>query len=111
MGDQDRRDWLDDDRRRVLTQLDHMLNAGRVTDEEAARLRTAATPAAFDEAMGMIRARHAEAKLSTAIASGRLSAGEADEYRRQLREGGHSRDLRERITQAARHNTGADRRQ
>ena len=51
-------------RQRVLRRLDGLVRAGRVTEDEAARLRAADDPGAFDQVVRGISARHARAKLN-----------------------------------------------
>ena len=46
------------ERERLLKQLDKMVESGRVTETEAAQLRTAADPGEFDRAVRAIRVRH-----------------------------------------------------
>ncbi len=45
---------------RIIEQLDKMVASGRITPEEAARLRATAGTSEFDSAMGAVRARHAQ---------------------------------------------------
>ena len=84
----------DDDRQRVLRQLDRMVAAGRVTAQEAERLRGAPDPAAFEAALGEIRARHAGADLDAAVAAGQLTRAEADDLQHRIGQGDHPRGLR-----------------
>ena len=44
---------------RIIEQLDNMVAAGRITPDEAARVRATAGTAEFHAALGAIRARHA----------------------------------------------------
>ena len=92
-------------RDRLLGRLDRMVEAGRVTDEEAQRLRAAANPAETDAAVGAIRARHAGGKLEAAVACGALTRAEADDILRRLRGGDHSAALREEVRAAERQTT------
>jgi hypothetical protein len=80
--------------RRLLMRLDHMVESGRVTDDEAARLRAATGPQEIDHAVGAIRARHAGARLDAAVAGGDMSREEADGFLERLRNGEHPRGLR-----------------
>ncbi len=72
---------------RVLEQLEKMLASGRITDEEAAALRSATGPEEFDRAVGAIRARHAGAQMDSAIAAGEMTQEEADASLERLRTG------------------------
>ncbi len=83
---------------RVLAQLEKMLASGRITDEEAAALRSASGPEQFDRAVGAIQARHAAARLDAAIAAGEMTREEADASLEQLRAGEHPRGLRARLS-------------
>ena len=57
--------------------LDKMEKSGRITPDEAGRLRTA-EPEAFEEAARQIRLRHASAWVGSRVDSGRLTRDEAD---------------------------------
>jgi polyhydroxyalkanoate synthesis regulator phasin len=81
----------------IMEQLDKMVAAGRVTAEEAARLRATAGTSGFDEALASIRARHAQAHTDRAVEAGRLTEEEADGYLARVRDGEHSRELRSAI--------------
>ena len=81
-------------REKILARLDHMVAAGRVTPDEAARLRDADDAEEFELAMGAIRARHAGARLNAAVDSGHMTRGDADEWKGRLRAGDHPRELR-----------------
>ncbi|MGI8775829.1 MAG: hypothetical protein ACR2LJ_00220 [Acidimicrobiales bacterium] len=80
--------------RRLLERLDHMVESGRVTDDEAARLRAATGPQESEQAVGDIRLRHAGARLDAAVADGGMSREEADGFLERLRNGEHPRGLR-----------------
>lgn len=62
----------------LLERLDKMVEAGRITEEEAGRLR-AAEPGQRDDLVREIRLHHASAKLDPAVEDGRLTQGEADD--------------------------------
>ncbi|HEX3393098.1 MAG TPA: hypothetical protein VHS52_01110 [Acidimicrobiales bacterium] len=83
-----------DTHRRLLARLDHMVESGRVTEDEAARLRAADGPQEIDHAVGAIRLRHAGARLDAAVADGDMSREEADGFLERLRNGEHPRGLR-----------------
>jgi hypothetical protein len=85
-------------RTRLIQSLDRMVASGRVTEDEAARLRAAEGDAeAFDAAAREIRVRHATPKLVAAVQGGKMTQGEADTVLEQLRAGEHSRSLRARL--------------
>ena len=56
--------------RRSIEQLEKMAASGRITPEEAARLRAGAGAPEFDAVMGTIRARHAQSHADAAVAPG-----------------------------------------
>jgi polyhydroxyalkanoate synthesis regulator phasin len=79
---------------RIIQQVDRMVAAGRITEEEARELRAAEGTARFDAVVGAIRARHADAHLQEAVAAGDMSQAEADAAVAQLRSGEHPKGLR-----------------
>ncbi len=81
-------------RGRLVERLDHMVEAGRVTEDEAGRLRAANGPAEFDDVVRDIRVRHATARLGAAVEDGGMSPEEADGFLGRLRNGEHPRELR-----------------
>lgn len=81
-------------RGRLVERLDHMVEAGRVTEDEAGRLRAANGPAEFDDVVRAIRVRHATARLDAAVEDGEMSEEEADGLLVRLRNGEHPRSLR-----------------
>jgi hypothetical protein len=85
------------DHTRTVEQLDRMVAAGRITAEEANRLRATAGTPAFDAVMATIRARHAHAHTETAVAAGTMTPEAAAAALEQVRRGDHSADLRRRI--------------
>jgi polyhydroxyalkanoate synthesis regulator phasin len=82
---------------RITEQVDKMVKSGRITEEEAARLRATEGTVDFDAAVGAIRARHASAHVEGAIAEGEMSQEEADGYLERLRNGEHPEGLRARL--------------
>ncbi len=82
---------------RIVEQLDNMVAAGRVTPEEAARVRATAGTPDFNAALGAIRARHARVHTDDGVAAGRLSREEADAALHRVRDGEHSAELRAHI--------------
>jgi hypothetical protein len=85
------------DHARVLEQLDRMVASGRITPEEADRLRKAAGTTEFEAAMGAIRARHAQVHTDAAVAAGTMSPEDAAAALERARQGDHSADLRRHI--------------
>ena len=82
---------------RIVGQLDKMVASGRITEEEAERLRATEGSADFDAAVGQIRVRHAGAHMDKAIAEGEMTQEEADGYVERLRGGEHPEGLRARL--------------
>ena len=82
---------------RIVEQVDKMVASGRITEEEAERLRATEGTADFDAAVGEIRARHASAHMGKAIAEGEMTQEEADSYVERLRGGEHPEGLRARL--------------
>ncbi len=74
-----------------------MVDSGRLTDDEAERLRAAGEPGEFDDVLRDIRVRHAAANLGAAVTGGSLTQEEADGFLERLRIGDHSRSLRARL--------------
>ncbi|MBA2756252.1 MAG: hypothetical protein H0U37_02265 [Chloroflexi bacterium] len=84
-------------RDRLVGRLDQMVDSGRLTDDEAERLRAAGEPGEFDDVLRDIRVRHAAANLGAAVTGGSLTQEEADGFLERLRIGDHSRSLRARL--------------
>jgi polyhydroxyalkanoate synthesis regulator phasin len=82
---------------RILQQVGKMVESGRITEEEAARLRATEGMAEFDAAVGVIRARHAGIHMESATASGEMSQEESEGYLERLRNGEHPKGLRARL--------------
>jgi polyhydroxyalkanoate synthesis regulator phasin len=82
---------------RIMQQVDRMVASGRITEEEAARLRAAEGTAEFDAVVGTIRARHAGGHMEAAVAEGDMSREEADGYLARLRIGEHPKGLRAKL--------------
>jgi CHASE3 domain sensor protein len=80
-------------RKRLLERLDHMVESGQVTAEEAGRLRSATTDAEFEAATVAIRTRHASASMSAAVEAGQMTQAEADANLAGVRNGEHPRGL------------------
>jgi polyhydroxyalkanoate synthesis regulator phasin len=82
---------------RLMEQLDRMVQTGRITEDEAVRLREAQGTERFDQVMGEIRARHARVHTDAAVSDGRMAPDEADELLDRVRAGDHSKELRAQI--------------
>jgi len=85
-------DWTQRDR--LVERLDHLVASGRVTAQEAGRLRAAGGRDEFTEVVRSISLRHAEGRVDAAVASGTLSDEEADRLLARLRNGEHLRSIR-----------------
>jgi polyhydroxyalkanoate synthesis regulator phasin len=85
------------DPRRLMERLDAMVSNGRITDEEAVRLRATEGTPAFDDVVAGIRARHARVHTDTAVADGRMSQEEADGLFERVLAGEHSGELRKQV--------------
>jgi polyhydroxyalkanoate synthesis regulator phasin len=81
-------------RARVLERLDAMVASGRITQEEAARVRAAEESGEFDVAVREIRLRHARARLDQVVEDGRVTKAEADALRERLNKGDDPRIVR-----------------
>jgi hypothetical protein len=81
-------------RDRLLLRLDRMVRSGRLTESEAERLKTAAEPSEFNNAVRDIRLRHAGIRLDTAVADGSLTRADADRLLDRLMDGEHGDVLR-----------------
>ncbi|MDQ2825507.1 MAG: hypothetical protein M3Y04_00840 [Actinomycetota bacterium] len=81
-------------RKRLVERLGSMVASGRVTEDEAGKLRAARGTGEFDEVVRSIRVRHARTRLETAVADGSLSREEADGSLDRLKAGEHPRSLR-----------------
>jgi hypothetical protein len=79
---------------RLLARLDRMVTSGQITAMEAAQLRASEGTPAFDDAVRMIRTRHAAARLDAAVDEGAMTEAEAASYRTRLERGEHPRSLR-----------------
>lgn len=82
---------------RVPRRLDRLVSSGRLTAEEADRLRVGADGEVDEEVLVGIRARHAAAKLDAGVAAGEIDREEADAIRVRLLSGEHSAELRARL--------------
>ncbi len=85
--------WL---RKRALLveKLDRMVKAGRLSEEEAERLRAAATSDELDEAAREIQLGHARTRVAAAVEDGSLTQDEARAMFDRLDQGEDPRFLR-----------------
>lgn len=84
---------------RMVRQTDKMVASGRLTSEEAERLRGAPDLPGAEAVLRTIRARHAGERLDAAVAEGAMTRQEADDILKQVRDGEHSRKLRSHLSQ------------
>ncbi len=82
---------------RIIDQVDTMVASGRITHEEAERLRAAEGTDEFEAVIAAIRARHAGARTTAAVIEGGMSEEEADALLERVRAGEHSQELRSHI--------------
>lgn len=92
---EERRNEMNTDR--VTQQLDKMVQTGRMTENEAQRIRDAESTPAFEKAQLAVRVRHAGEHLSAAVADSEVTREEADHQLQRLREGEHPKGLRARL--------------
>jgi len=85
---------VNQDSDRLLERLDKLLEAGRVTEAEATRIRGATDSQERDEAIHDIRLRHATERLDEAVEAGTLTRNEAEAARERLNRGEDPRELR-----------------
>ena len=75
----------------VLARVDKMMAAGRLTEEEGARLRAAAHSGALGGELQNIRLRHAKARIARDASSGRVSEDETELLLQRLNDGADPR--------------------
>lgn len=75
---------------RIAGQTDKLVASGRLTADEAERLRTAPDVSRAEQVVREIRARHASERLDAAVAEGAMSRPEADDLLERVRGGEHS---------------------
>jgi len=78
-------------------QVEALVRSGRVAPDEAERLLGAGEAGETEDAMTLVRLRHAGARLDALVADGRISRGEADVLLGRIRRGEHSPTLRAQI--------------
>ena len=81
-------------RARLVANLGRRVESGRLTAEEADRLRAASEPDEFETVVRLIRVRHAGTRLAGAVEDGSVSREAADAFLDRLRTGEHSRAIR-----------------
>jgi hypothetical protein len=81
-------------RTRLLNKLDRLVDSGRLTSAEAARLRAASNADEFDAVAREISVRHARGDLDKAVAAGEITEDEADRRLEAVQKGEHRRSLR-----------------
>lgn len=79
---------------RLVEKLDKMVKAGRLSEEEAERLRTAATSDELDDAGREIQLGHARARVTAAVEDGSLTQDESRAILDRLDQGEDPRFLR-----------------
>ena len=77
-----------------MASVDKMVQSGRITDQEAARLRAAGSPEQVDAVVGEISMRHARMKIGAAVDTGSMPKEDADGFLDRMRRGEHPQDLR-----------------
>jgi hypothetical protein len=85
------------DPQRMMERLDAMVESGRITPEEATRLRATKGTEEFDDAVAAIRARHAGEHAAASVRDGHISQDDADALLDRVRQGEHSPELRKQI--------------
>ena len=78
----------------MTARVDKVLAAGRITEDEAERVRNAAECGNLEPVVGEIRRRHVRDWLVTAVADGRMTQAEADGIVGRLERGEDPRPLR-----------------
>lgn len=78
---------------RLVRRLDKLVEAGRLTEDEAARLRTADDDG-LEGAARAIQLRHARARVGEAVENGAVTRGDADVLLDRLDRGEDPRFLR-----------------
>ena len=79
---------------RLLQRLDKLVEAGRLTEDEAARLRAVADADELEEAARAIQLRHARARVDDGVTKGAVTRDEADDLLDRLDRGEDPRLLR-----------------
>lgn len=77
----------------MSARIDKMLAAGRISEDEAARVRSAAETGDLDAVLQEIRLRHARQSVATAVAEGRKTQEDAAALLERLDRGEEPRGL------------------
>jgi hypothetical protein len=88
-------------RKRLLARLDHMVQSGQVTADEATGLRSATSDTDYEAAVIRIRTRHARVRLDAAVEAGQMTQAEASANMDRIRKGEHPRSLRTHLRKIA----------
>src|SRR5579864_9180673 len=80
--------------RGLLARLDKTVTAGRITEDDAARLRAAAESGDLDAEALRIRLGHARARVDAAVENGAMTRDEADLLLARVADGETPRGLR-----------------
>jgi hypothetical protein len=92
---EDEIDGLDPERlSRIAGQAEKLVAAGRLSADEAQRLRASSDVSGAEQVVREIRTRHASERLNAAVSEGAMSRQEADDLLERVRGGEHSRALR-----------------
>jgi hypothetical protein len=78
----------------LAARIHKMLAAGRITEDEADRVREAAGSGDLHAVVADIRLRHAQRWVDAAVADGRMTQAEADRTLERLARGEHPRPPR-----------------
>lgn len=78
----------------LVQRLDKMVRAGRLTEEDAERLRAAAKSGDLKDAAREIQLKHARARVVDAVEDGRLTQEEGHAFLDRLEKGEDPRFLR-----------------
>ncbi len=84
-------------RERLVERLEPMVESGRVTETEAARIRAAVEPKEFDDAVIDVRTRHARESLGAAVQGGQMTREDADAYLERIKKGERPKGLRSHV--------------
>ena len=79
---------------RLLPRLDAMVQRGRITEEEAQRVRAAGTDEERASALDVIRRRHVRERIADSVAGDEMSEAEATQMLDRVERGEDPRELR-----------------
>jgi hypothetical protein len=83
--------------KRLMQSAERLVKSGRLSSEEAIRLRAADDAGEADAVVSDIRVRHAQASLQAAVEEGAISSEDAEGLLARVRAGEHSAALRSHI--------------